>query len=378
MLKKLCIFPNDPIISYYQKGEIKEGYFNPKNYFDKIDMISFIDKDIEEEKIKKIVGDAELKIHSVGKIPIIKRKKNLKKILNIVGKIKPDVIRAYSPLLQGWFAAKCAKELRIPFYLSLHTQFDTNRKLAKKNDLKKFFALKFTEKVLESFVIQNADKITIVFKIIEPYVIKHGGKKPILLHNGVDYDRFVNAEPLSNLPKPLILSIGNLIPEKNHDIIIESMKNLDAFCMIIGKGPLKNDIIHLIQKLRLEDKILLKDSIPHEKIHQYYKTADIFTLAYEPDLEGLPMPVIEALASGKPVVIPRSKQGFSEGLENSVIFAEKNVQSFTKKLNQLLNDKILQETLGKKAIQNAKRFDRRIIEEQEIEIYSSLIKQYLK
>ena len=33
-MKKLCIFANDPLINYYEKGEIKDGYFNPQNFFE--------------------------------------------------------------------------------------------------------------------------------------------------------------------------------------------------------------------------------------------------------------------------------------------------------------------------------------------------------
>ena len=51
---KACIFPNDPIIAYLEKGEIKERYFNPNNIFDEIHIISFIDKDVEVEKVQKI------------------------------------------------------------------------------------------------------------------------------------------------------------------------------------------------------------------------------------------------------------------------------------------------------------------------------------
>ena len=46
-MKKLCIFANDPLINYYEKGEIKDGYFNPQNFFEQIDFISFVEKDIE-------------------------------------------------------------------------------------------------------------------------------------------------------------------------------------------------------------------------------------------------------------------------------------------------------------------------------------------
>lgn len=66
MGKKLCVFPNDPIIEYYKKGEIKSRYYNPDNFFEKVHFISFIENDIEEFKVQTLVGSAQLKIHSVG------------------------------------------------------------------------------------------------------------------------------------------------------------------------------------------------------------------------------------------------------------------------------------------------------------------------
>ncbi len=53
MKMKLCVFPNDPLLSYYKKGEIKERYFNPKNISNEIHIISLFDSDINEEKVKK-------------------------------------------------------------------------------------------------------------------------------------------------------------------------------------------------------------------------------------------------------------------------------------------------------------------------------------
>ena len=111
---KLCVFPNDPLRSYYEKGEIKERYFNPNNIFDEIHVISFIDSDIDEESIKKIGGNARLKIHSVGKINIKNKDKNKEKILKLIKSINPSIIRAYNPRIEGWFAAYCAQKLRIP------------------------------------------------------------------------------------------------------------------------------------------------------------------------------------------------------------------------------------------------------------------------
>ena len=75
---KICIFPNDPLKTYYEKGEIKERYFNPKNMFEEIHVISLFDEEINEEKVKMIAGNASFKIHTVGKVTLINKNKKKK------------------------------------------------------------------------------------------------------------------------------------------------------------------------------------------------------------------------------------------------------------------------------------------------------------
>ncbi len=372
---KLCIFPNDPIISYYEKGEIKERYYNPHNFFDEVHIISFIEKDIEESKVQMLVGNAKLKIHCVGKINLKNRSKYVKRVLELVRTINPDVIRAYNPLLEGWFAAKCSSELRIPLFLSLHTQYDHNRELMKKSNLKKYLALKYTEKFVEPFVLKTAQKITIVYRIIEPYVIKHGGKNPELLYNRINYEQFSSAVPINSLKTPLIISVGSLIEAKNHQCIIKAMKEIDAHCLIIGNGNLYDKLMSLIEKENLTGKVTIKRSVPNNEIQNYYKSAKVFALAYDTDLEGLPMPVIESMATGLPVVIPFPKKEYSDGLEGIALFSEREPSSFAENINRILHDSDLQNELSLKSLKKSKNFDNSIIEKREAEIYSQLVRK---
>lgn len=374
MSKKICIFPNDPLQAYFDKGELKERYYNPDNFFDEIHFISFIEQDIEVEKIQKIAGRAKVKIHSVGKISIRKRKKYLDSILDLVTKINPDVIRAYNPLLEGWFAANCAKELKIPLFVSLHTQYDENRKISKKNNLKKFLALKYTEKIIEPFVLKNADRITGVYKIIEPYVKKHTSKKMELLYNKVDCKKFQSGSKIDELPNPLILSVGNLTVLKNHALLIDAMQNIDANLLIIGNGEQFSELNIMIDKLNLENKIKIIKSVPHDKIQNYFKSATIFALAFNPEIESLPMPVMEAMATGLPIVIPYPKKGFSEGLENVVLFSERNSIDFSKNIQKILKDSELTKILSIKSLEKSIEYDSYKNEIKEAKIYQELIK----
>jgi len=288
---KLCAFPNDPILSYYNKGEIKERYFNPMELFDEVHIISLIEKDVDELKVQSLAGNAKLKIHGVGKINIKNKNKHKQKVLDIVKEINPDVIRAFNPRIEGWLGAYCSKNLKIPFFLSLHTQHDQKRKLMKKKNYRKFILLKYFEKFIEPFVLKNADKITIVYKIIKPYVIKHGGLTPELLYNNIDVKKFENGKSIQTLPKPLIISVGNLIKEKNHDCLIKAMENIDANCLIIGKGEMKSKLEDLINSLNIQSRVMIKENVKYSEIQNYYKSAKIFALAYDPKLEGLPKPV---------------------------------------------------------------------------------------
>jgi len=370
---KLCVFPNDPIKAYYEKGEIKTRYFNPDNFFDEIHIISLTKNDIDESKVSTIAGKAFLKIHSVGKINIKNRKKHLGRILSLVKIIKPDIIRSHNPLVGGWLAAQCATELKVPLFVSLHIQHDMLRKLYKKTNFKRYLALKYSEKFIEPYVLKNADKITIVYKVIEPYVKKICGKKPDLLYNRIDLKRFSSGMSLNSLPKPLIISVGRLTQQKNHQCIIEAMKQIDGNLLIIGDGELYEKLMKIIQGDKLDNKVIIKKSIPNQEIQNYYKSADLFALAHDTALEGLPIPVMEAMACGLPIIIPFPKQGYSDGLEKTVLFSKPDPASFAHTLNKILKDENLRRELSEKSLTKSKEFDNTIIEKKEAEIYRELL-----
>lgn len=67
-MKKICILISDSLNIYYQKGEIKEGYYNPDDLFDEVHIISFCDKDIDPDIVKTIAGKGKLVIHAAGAI----------------------------------------------------------------------------------------------------------------------------------------------------------------------------------------------------------------------------------------------------------------------------------------------------------------------
>ena len=373
---KLCVFPNDPISAYYKKGEIKERYYNPKNYFEELHIISFSDNDIDVSLVDKIGGNAKIQIHSVGKINFINKDFKKNKVLKILKKIKPDVIRSYNALLEGWVAAYCSKKLNVPFFVSLHVQYDSKRNFEKKRNYKKYLALKVYRKNIEPYSLKNANKITIVYKVIEPYVLDIVNRKPEILYNRIDLTKFRNAEKKYLYDKPTIITVGRLTKRKNHDCLIKSIKNLDVYLQIIGDGEEEGNLKKLVKELKIEHKVKFIKSIQNDEIQNYYKSANIFVSVYDSKIEGLPMPVLEAMATGLPIIISEPEENLSDGLEDSVLFSKINPESLSKKIKQILENSDLLKKLSIKSIEKSYEFDGEKTEQREAEIYQELMKRW--
>lgn len=372
---KLCVFPNDPLRAYYEKGEIKERYFNPNNLFDEIHVISFIDKDINEKKVSIVAGDGKLTIHCVGKVNLKNMKRKKDEIVLLVKKIKPDIIRAYNPLVQGWIATHCSKKLHVPLVVSLHGEYDRFRTMVKKQNYKQYLKLLYTSRFVEPFVLRNAARVICVYKVIVPYAKKKGAKKVDLVYNKVDLTRFSKKKKVDDKKIPTIITVGRLIKQKNHDIIIRSLSGLNAKLLIIGDGEDHNRLVKLVTDLELDDKITFQLSVPHSEIHKWYQMADVFALAMRTDLESLPIPVLEAMASGLPVIIPKPVcPELFDDLGNGAVLVDNNSTAFRNALQKVIGDRNLREHLSKKVLEKIKDFDGKKMEEKERKIYQALVR----
>jgi len=375
MNKKLCVFPNDPLSAYYKKGEIKSRYFNPKNLFSEIHVISLFDSDEDEKNVKKVAGDAELKIHVVGKTNLLNIKSKKREILKLIQEIKPDVIRSFNPQIQGWVATQIGKELQIPVVISLHGDYDRDlRHHAKKNrNFKTFLKLIYSKNKLESYSLKNADKIIIIYNFIREYAEKLGGKDITLIHNRINLSQFtpkLNNENKNS--KPTIICVGRLMSEKNQQCLIRAIKDLDIFLLIVGDGEQYDKLVSLVKELEIIDKVKFERSIPHDKIHKLYASADLFALPIK--YGGFSIPELEAAACGLPVIIPKNKFGEKpEIVRDFGYFVDNNPESFRDAIQKILSDKKLYLDLSNKGIESVKNIDSNIMEEKEKNLYLDLL-----
>ena len=113
----------------------------------------------------------------------------------------------------------------------------------------------------------------------------------------------------------VVLSVGELNKNKNHEIVICAIKKLDIkniHYVICGRGPLKSHLEKIIDEMDLSSNVHLVGF--RSDIKDIYKISDLFVL---PSFrEGLSVALMEAMASGLPCVVSRIR-GNTDLIDNN-------------------------------------------------------------
>lgn len=363
---KLCVFLTDPMEVLYKKGEIKNRYYNPCNYFDEIHMISFCSKDIEEEKVRIVAGDARLKIYSVGKLSIFSLLALRHKILSLIKEINPDVIRAYDPSLRGALAVYAGRKLNLPTILSVHNHLDEQRKFDNR------IILKFRI-LLERYSLRRATKVICVSNYVKSYADKYGARDVCVLYNRVDLEQFRHQQNKNSdsRKEKVLLNVSRLDRQKYQECLIKAIAGLDVKLILIGNGRLYKSLNNLVKNMNLKNRVVFIKSVFNNQIRDYYLSADIFVLPTK--YEGFCIPIIEAMAASLPIVATDIAP-ISEILGDAGILVNNNPEEFKRAIKMIIENNTLRELLRAKAYERSKIFDSITLEEREKGIYQKFMR----
>ena len=152
----------------------------------------------------------------------------------------------------------------------------------------------------------------------------------------------------------VVLSVGELIVRKNHETSIQAIADMDVCYLIVGEGDLRQHLQSSIDRLACNDKIKLLGY--RNDVADLYKVADIFVFpSYQ---EGLPVAVMEAMASGLPCVASkiRGNTDLLETTEGGFLCDPQDVSKFAEKLNILVSDTELREKMGRNNLTAIQKF----------------------
>lgn len=161
--------------------------------------------------------------------------------------------------------------------------------------------------------------------------------------------------------KKVVLFVGRLVEIKGVKYLIEAMKEIDAKLVIVGDGPIRKDLEE--QAKEQGEKIVFLGAKTHEELKIIYASSDIFVApsitAKNGGQEGFGLVMLEAMASGLPVIA--SKSGGIVDLvhdgENGFLVEEKNVNDLREKINFALNAMNIQKTITDNLKNTVNNFD---------------------
>lgn len=152
------------------------------------------------------------------------------------------------------------------------------------------------------------------------------GSKIKLYRMGVDASKFSISEHIKR-PSFDFVSTGRLVEKKGFAYAIEAFAmarpkmRRNTRYLIIGDGPLKQDLHQLIVKLDLEEHVLLLGTKDSSQVQEILQTSSAYIMpsvtAKNGDMEGIPVSLLEAQAMQLPV-IATDHSGMKEGFEKDL------------------------------------------------------------
>jgi glycosyltransferase involved in cell wall biosynthesis len=159
-----------------------------------------------------------------------------------------------------------------------------------------------------------------------------------------------------NLPADFLLFVGTIEPRKNAFSIVKAIheQSIDIPLYIIGRStPYAEKIKSYIEKHNLKNIVLLHGVSNHD-LRIFYHLAEIFI--YPSVFEGFGIPILEALASGTPVISSKGSCFSEAGGENSIYVTPDNKEQIADAILSLLNDSEKRDNMVKHGLQHAAKF----------------------
>jgi glycosyltransferase involved in cell wall biosynthesis len=256
-----------------------------------------------------------------------------------------DLIHAHGPLPCGHAAMLLSVELGVPYVVSVHglDAFSTEQVSGRAGN----WCRRISQRVYRS-----SRRVICVSEHVRERVLEGTGPtcRTSVVYNGVDPQVFSPGTDGASA-SPLVLSVGNLIPIKGHELLIRAVAALAVefpalALQIIGDGPQRAHLESVVQGLKIADRVRFLGRKSRQEVAAAMQGCTVFALPSR--YEGLGCVYLEAMSVGKPVIGCR-EQGISEVIRqgsNGFLVGPSNEKELTLALGMLLRDEVRRRNLG--------------------------------
>jgi len=256
-----------------------------------------------------------------------------------------DIIHAHFSAWPAEIAMALSRMTQIPYIFTAHA-YD-------------IFINPDVNKLREKF--DEATRVITISDYNKEYLLDMLGRdlseKIEVIRCGIDLNKFKYRErKQGDIVK--ILLVGRLVEKKGIPYAIRAFNEVlnkyqNVELRIVGDGDLKGDIVNLINELNLRDKVVLLGSQSQSSVLKDMEGADIFFLssvtAENGDREGVPVSIMEAQATGLPVV-STLHTGIPEAVidgKTGFLVPEKDTHAMAEKLKELIINPELRDKMGR-------------------------------
>lgn len=241
-----------------------------------------------------------------------------KRLDEIIPELKPDVLHAHSPALNGLAALKAAKRHNIPLVYECRAFWEdaaVDHGTTRENSLRYCIT-----KRLETHVFKQASAITTICEGLRSDIVKRGipAEKITVIPNAVDIEKFTyGVEPDQNLRTQLGLQnkivlgfIGSFYAYEGLPLLLEALPKIIekqplTRLLLVGGGPQEQLIKQKTKELGLDEYVIFTGRVAHDQVQDYYNQVDIFVyprLSMRLTDLVTPLKPLEAMAQGRLVI----------------------------------------------------------------------------
>jgi len=219
------------------------------------------------------------------------------KLKNIIKSDKPDIILTFFTIPAGLLGLLAKYTLNVPYVVSSRgsdVPYHTSSLLYPQI------------KPIIRLIWKKSEKVIVLSKGLEKTALRTYSDNNLfkVIYNGIEI-------PIMNLEKKekggnviRLISVARLHPNKGLDVLLKALhlliQNYNIQLTIIGDGPDKKALEQLINKLRINDKVVLTGYLPYEKVQASLLDSNIFILPSRAEAFG--QVFTEALSCGLPVI----------------------------------------------------------------------------
>ena len=250
------------------------------------------------------------------------------------------------------------KFMHIPFYMEIDGGYSKSgkgileywKKILISSATKWFSPSQFSDQYLKFYGAKESRIIRYPFSSLE--------SSDILEKTVSAEEKKIIREQLGIVEEKVVLTIGQFIPRKANEVLIEAAKyyeNENIGTYIVGGTPTE-EYIQLVKKLSLKN-IHFVDFKRKDDLKLYYKSADVFAMPTREDIWGLV--INEALANGLPVVATEKCIAAVELIKeekNGFLVAVDSPREMGEKIRKLLSDTYECKKMGKEGLDRIKQY----------------------